>query len=83
MSAPIDVNIILEAANVYQLTEKYDIQIRGKDGQGESGSVFGDSAKWNFQSEFKFKQAIQLPYGSWVIQAYPKGIPRTQEAFGS
>lgn len=61
----VDMEKLFDAVGVTELSSRYDIAIRGRDGKGEQGEVF-------FGVDTTFEQAdfverVRFPNGSWLI----------------
>ncbi|WP_148301727.1 ATP-binding protein [Sneathiella glossodoripedis] len=72
LAAPVDIDIIYKELEISELTEKYHVAIRGKDGLGENGDVFfGDPNLFNESSQ-SVTYNIALENGYWVLAMRPK-----------
>ncbi|MRG70597.1 PAS domain S-box protein [Alphaproteobacteria bacterium HT1-32] len=69
-AAPIDFRKLMRNSGILQLTEVFDIALRGRDGQGENGAVFyGNPALFNADT---VRATVKVPGGSWIIAGMPK-----------
>lgn len=75
-STVLDLESLFKDAGIYEVGEKYNFAIRGKDGKGALGEVFwGDSAV--FESTY-VQETVVLPSGTWELAI---ALPSLHDAF--
>lgn len=73
VSAPVSTQQFFLKSKIQEYSDSYDIIIKGKDASGPQGKIFYgdlDSFQSNLNSPFGYQ--INLPYGSWYIEAKHK-----------
>ena len=71
LAAPYDLDALYESVGLYEMSEKYDLAIRGVDGTGAEGEVFFGDPSLFASSPVQFE--AHLLSGSWLIAATPIG----------
>lgn len=72
IAAPVDIDVVYKELELYKLTEKFDVAIRGKDGLGENGDVFFGNATLFENEAQSVRHKINLENGSWILAMRPK-----------
>ncbi len=69
-AAPIDFGKLMQNSGILQLSDIFDIALRGRDAQGENGAVFyGNPGLFGADT---VKAVVNVPGGSWLIAGMPK-----------